>query len=102
MQQTIADITTNVKAASVVAISTTSTGIGAWFSWIPADIAKLGGLLGGILSIVLIITHLRKSKIQAEKARLEMRIMIQRESDRRQEVADRRSKHRPLNRADDL
>jgi len=101
MQQTIADITTNVKAASIVAVSTTSTGIGAWFSWIPPDIAKLGGLLGGILSVVLIITHLRKSMICTEKARLEMRIMSQRELDRRQEVADRRAMNRPLTRADD-
>ena len=102
MPQTITDLATNVKAAAVVATGTTSTGIGAWFSWIPPDIANLGGLLGGILSIILIFTHLKKSRIDAKKCYLEMKIMKQREADRRQEVADRRAKHRPTNRADDV
>lgn len=63
------------KAGATVAAVTTSSGLGTALDWIPSDIGKLATLVGIALSAVLIYTHLRRGKIEYEKARLEVELL---------------------------
>jgi hypothetical protein len=73
------EILSNPKAASAVSVTTTTTGVATWLDWIPNDIGKLATLIGGVLSIVLIVywsqrtvTEIMKSRIDIERDRLEL------------------------------
>jgi hypothetical protein len=51
------------KVGAGTAITTTGTGIGTIFDYIPDDIGKLATLIGIVLSLVLIRIHLVKLEI---------------------------------------
>ncbi|MCK4871081.1 MAG: hypothetical protein KAS93_08230 [Gammaproteobacteria bacterium] len=55
----------DVKFAFVLALTTISTGVGHLLDYIPNDIGKLSILVTIILSLVLIFTHLRRSRAKA-------------------------------------
>lgn len=79
--------------------------IAAWMtvaiSWIPAEIAKLGTLVGMGVSLALLWLHWRKGKIEYEKARIEADI-LHLEREERQAAADlRRQAGLPIRRNDD-
>ena len=61
VKEAIQQLVTNTKVASGVAVSTTGSGLGTYLDWIPGDIGKLATLIGIVLSIVLIYSHLRRS-----------------------------------------
>jgi hypothetical protein len=61
---------TDVKAGAAVAATTISTGAGSFFQWIPSDIGLFAALVGAILSIVLIITHICKFVIAYKEAKI--------------------------------
>lgn len=68
----LGEILTDVKAASVVAGTAFGTGLANTLEMIPDDIGKLGSLVGVVLAIVLIRTHLRKGATDHEKTLLEI------------------------------
>lgn len=72
----------DIKVAATISAGTVSTGVGTWFDLIPSDIGKLAALVGVILSTVLIVVHLRNSRIHHKKIELEIAIMEQKERDR--------------------
>ena len=47
------------RLGAVVATTTAATGTGTWLEMIPENIGRLGTLVGIILSLVLIVVHLR-------------------------------------------
>jgi len=65
----------DIKVAISVAIATCSSGLATILEWVPTDIGKLATLVGILLSIVLIITHIRKSRQDNEKHKAEMKIL---------------------------
>lgn len=60
------------KTAVAVSVSTTATGSLTWFDVIPDDIGKLASLAGFVLSVVLIINHIRRSNLEVRKLRAEV------------------------------
>lgn len=54
------ELVQNPKVVHAVAAATASVGTSTWLSWIPADIGKLGTLVGIVLSTVLIVVHITK------------------------------------------
>lgn len=86
------------RAAAVVAAATASTGAGQWLGWLPSeDIGKIATVIGVVLSMVLITTHILKMRTIL----LEYRITQAKEATRVQEAADRRAKGLPTRRASD-
>ncbi len=75
-------VISNPKIASSVSAATTTTGLGTILEWVPNDIGKLATLVGIMLSLVLIYTHLRRGQIEYQKTKLEMTILMQREAER--------------------
>lgn len=71
---------TDLKVGAGVSAATIGTGGAKWMQMIPDDIGKIGVLLGSILTIVLIVVHLRKMKHDAQAAEL-ARVKIQLEID---------------------
>lgn len=63
------------KTAAVVATTTTGTGISTIFDLIPGDIGKLATLIGMILSIILIYSHI----LSVKKTKLEITILKEKE-----------------------
>lgn len=70
---------TDVKTAWATTAATVSTGAATAVQQIPDGIGKVGTLVGIVLSVVLIYTHVkgaftnhRKSKLDIEKAQLEI------------------------------
>ena len=61
----------DMKVASVVATGTVSTGVGSILDLIPDDVGKVAVLLGAVLSVVLIYTHLRNGPLTLESTRLQ-------------------------------
>lgn len=76
------ELASNPKIASTVAGSTVGTGLGTILELIPDDIGKLATVVGIILSSVLIYTHLRKGRIEYQKTKLELEILMKREEER--------------------
>lgn len=89
------------KTAGTISAATVASGTGTYLDLIPDDIGKLATLIGIILSIVLIYTHLRKSHLEVKHAKLQMQIMQRREEDRRREIKERKSTGAPVRRAED-
>lgn len=63
---------TDIKTAAATAGITIGTGIGTLIDLIPNDIGKLSSVVGMMLAIVLIFTHLRKGAADHEKTMLEI------------------------------
>lgn len=64
----------------VVAGSTTATGLSTWLNLIPNEIGKLATLVGVILSITIIVMHIRRMRLDAEKAQQDARESALREA----------------------
>ena len=71
----ISEMVGDIKVAVSVAVATWSSGLATFLKWIPVDIGKLATLIGIILSVVLIYTHIRKNKQNNEKHRIEMKLL---------------------------
>lgn len=65
-------LATDPRTAGMVASTTAAAGVGDWFHLIPDDIGKLAAVLGVVLSAVLIVTHLRRGRLDARKLDLEI------------------------------
>ncbi len=65
----------DVRIGVVVSTTTTGSGLGVILDLIPNDIGKLATVVGIILSVVLIYTHLRKGFIEHKKTMLEVEIL---------------------------
>lgn len=65
----------DIKVGFSVAIATGSSGLATFLEWIPADIGKLATLIGIILSLVLIYSHLRKTKLVEEEHNIKMKLL---------------------------
>ena len=63
------------RVASIVAVASTSAGVGDWFQLIPDDIGKLAALCGAILSAVLIFTHARRMQLDNKRIKLEIKAL---------------------------
>jgi hypothetical protein len=57
------------RVGAAVAVSTGATGTGTWLEMIPENIGRLGTLVGIVLSLVLIVVHLRKMRLDAIDAK---------------------------------
>ena len=53
------------RIATAVSAGTAGSGLSTFLEWIPNDIGKLATLVGMVLSMVLIFTHLRRSHNEA-------------------------------------
>lgn len=76
------DLMSDIKVAWLTVTGTIGSGLGTALEMIPNDIGKLATLIGIILSVVLIYTHLRKGRIEYEKVRLEIIILKEKEAER--------------------
>lgn len=70
----------------VVAGSTTATGLSTWLNLIPNEIGKLATLVGVILSITIIVMHVRKMRQEARESALREEIL--REQLRREKASN--------------
>ena len=70
------------KVALATVFSLFMTSVGRAIELIPNDIGKVSALIGIILSIVLIYTHLKNGKVNRDKTKLEMEL-IKRQLDKR-------------------
>lgn len=68
----IKDAAESKLMAATTAIATGGSSTAQLFGFIPSDIGKLGVLLGAILSLTLIVTHIRKTIIDYRVGRLEI------------------------------
>lgn len=62
-------------ASYVVASGTTGTGLATWLNLIPNEIGKLATLVGIVLSVVLIVMHIRKMRQEARESALRESIL---------------------------
>lgn len=73
------------KSAVITAAATTGFSVGTVLDWIPDGVGKLGALVGVILSVVLIIIHIRRHKLDVVKADLEAELLrLQIKNERRE------------------
>ena len=86
-KEALEQIATSPKTGALIASATTTTGLGTFLDWIPTDIGKLATLVGILLSIVLIYTHV----LSVKKTRLEILILEEKEAERI-EAANRRNR----------
>lgn len=93
----VSDVLANPKLASGVSIATTGTGVGTILDLIPTDIGKLATVVGIVLSMVLIYTHL----LTVRKTRVEIRLLEQKEAERAAQALARRDAGQPVRRSDD-
>lgn len=70
----------------VVASGTTVTGLSTWLNLIPSEIGKLATVVGIILSITLIVMHVRKMRQEARESALREEIL--REQLRREKASN--------------
>lgn len=90
------------KAAAIVSTSTVSSGIADILGIIPDDIGKLATLVGIVLSVVLIYTHLRKGSAEYQKIQLEIDIMRSKDEARKKQATQRINNGLPVRRGDDF
>lgn len=92
----IGQVVNDPKTAVIVSTSTVLTGIGNWLEQIPqVALGNLGVIIGGILSIVLIYTHIGRY------------IREGKEMERQRKIQEARAQERkdlglPMRRSDDL
>jgi hypothetical protein len=93
----ISALLTDIKTAWVTTVATATTGTATAIEMIPSNIGKLGTLVGIVLSIVLIYTHVRaaftnhkKDRLGIEKAELEIEALKRkaRRSEQKEDLAD--------------
>ena len=76
----IANIVSNTiqspKVAAAVSTATTASGVGTWFDWIDRDIGTIASIFGIILSLVLIIIHIRKDSRDKKIHDLKVELII--------------------------
>tara|TARA_R110001599_G_scaffold173340_2_gene365159 strand:- start:9746 stop:10048 length:303 start_codon:yes stop_codon:yes gene_type:complete len=90
------ELASNPKIAAAAATATTSTGVGQYLEMIPSsDLIKISTILGIILSVVLIYTHIKKmiydskmQKLMQEKVSYEVITMKRKEKERLATVMD--------------
>lgn len=73
-------------ASIAVASGTTVTGLSTWLNLIPSEIGKLATVVGIILSITLIVMHVRKMRQEARESALREEIL--REQLRREKASN--------------
>lgn len=103
------EIALGAKTGQIVAGSTVGTGLGTWLDLIPSEIGKLATLVGIVLSLVLIRSHLQRIKLDAQTAKvalkkslLEIEIMEAKEEERQRDVERRKAEGKPTRRQADL
>lgn len=69
----IRDTIESKVAATATAAATGGSSAAHLFGFIPDDIGKLGIALGAVLSVTLIISHIRKTIIEYKKGMLEIK-----------------------------
>ena len=75
MKETLEQVMSNPKVAVTVGTGTAGVGTGHWFHWIPNDVGKFGVAVGAILSLVLIVIHIRKSHLERKKIKMELELL---------------------------
>ena len=83
------------KVAATVSGSTMGTGLATALEWIPTDIGKLATLVGIVLSVVLIYSHLIQRKQKNAEHKLKIAIM-QNELKESEDRIGRRDRHDDL------
>lgn len=71
------EIIQSPKAGHVVAMTTTTTGVGTILDLIPDDIGKLATLCGIVLTVVLVYVHIQRWRLDKEKDELEKQLLRQ-------------------------
>lgn len=61
---------TDGRLGAAVGAGTSGSGIATWLEMIPNEIGKLATLVGIILSLVLIVMHVRKMRQDARESKL--------------------------------
>lgn len=85
----LSDVVQSPKVAATVSTVTTGSGIATFLNLIPADIGKLATVVGIILSLILIVSHLVKSYRDGKKHEIEMEILKRTlETSKKQRVTD--------------
>jgi hypothetical protein len=67
---------TDGRLGSAVATTTTGTGLATWMQMIPNDIGKLATVVGIVLSLVLILSHVLKIRQDLREAALREALLI--------------------------
>lgn len=75
MLRIVTDVAQSTKTAASVSGATITSGVATVMEWIPEYIGVLATLSGLVLSIVLIVTHIKKWKREEEKHKIEMKIL---------------------------
>lgn len=98
IRETASELAHNPKVAAAVASVTTGTGAGTILDFIPDDIGKLATLVGLVLSVILIRTHLiglknvktesEINKIEKEKSKIELQLLKEKAAKHGLEVDD--------------
>lgn len=91
------ELLTNSKIAATVGATTATSGMGTILDLIPDNIGKLGTLVGIILSMVLIASHL----MVVRKTLLEMAVLKEKEAERLDSARQRQIRGEPTRREDD-
>lgn len=86
----VKELATNPKIGAIVGATTAGTGIWTILDWIPTDIGKAATIVGIVLSLVLIYTHLRKGRAEVKKLKLETKILLHDLAARQKIDADKR------------
>lgn len=71
----IESLVNDVRIGATVSTITTGSGLGVILDLIPDDIGKLATVVGIVLSVVLIFTHLRRGYIENKKIMIEVEIL---------------------------
>lgn len=74
MREVVQAVAQSPKSGAAVSAATTGTGLGTFLDLIPNDIGKLATLVGIVLSVILIYSHLltvRKTRIEIAIKELE-------------------------------
>lgn len=69
------EIIQSPKAGHVVAMTTTTTGVGTILDLIPDDIGKLATLCGIVLTVVLVYVHIQRWRLDKEKYQIERQLL---------------------------
>lgn len=101
VKEQLVQAATNVKVGAATAATTTTTGAATFFDLVPDDIGKLASCFGIVLTSILIVTHLRKGRLDYEKTKLEIAIMQERERERKEITRARLIVGDPVRRAGD-
>ena len=98
MKDVLQELAASPKAAQLVAMTTTGTGMGTVFEWIPSDIGKLATLIGIVLSSILIYKHSMLLKQDSEKNKLELEILKEKRREQVENAEKRAAVGEPVRR----